>query len=150
MSVALTGKDTTIIDGRILTDFADGDTAMLDFPNNLMESVNGKNGNTIYAANSTGKVVTITLRVLAGSADDKYLNSRMQEFINDPAAFILIEGEFIKRVGDGQGNVNDIIYTVQGGVIQKLPNAKENVSGDTEQSVSVWQIQFANTERKVA
>lgn len=150
MSVALTGNDTTILQGRILNDLADGDAVNLDFPNNLVESKVGKNGNTIYAFNSTGKVVTVTIRTLAGSDDDKFLNAQMNEYINDVAAYILLEGEFIKRVGDGLGNVNNIVYKVEGGVVQKFPNAKENVEGDIEQSVSIWQILFANADRSVS
>ncbi len=150
MSVSLTGNDTLILDQRILADLADGDTAALDFPNNLVEAKVGKNGNTIYAFNSTGRTTTVTLRVLTGSADDKYINSRMVEFLNDPASFVLIEGEFIKRVGDGAATVTEIIYRMRGGVVQKLPNAKESVEGDIEQSVAIWQIVFANTDRIVA
>lgn len=149
-SVSLTGNDTVIVDGRILADLADGDTAALDFPNNLAEAKVGKNGNTIYAFNSTGRTVTATVRVIRGSADDKFLNSRMNEYINDSAAFLLLEGEFIKRAGDGQGNVTNDIYRLRGGIIQKMPATKENVEGDTEQSVAVWQVVFANTDRVMA
>ena len=88
MSVALTGKDTTIIDTRRLTDFATGDVVLIDAPNNLVEVKQGKNGNAIYAYNATGKQVTATIRVIRGTADDKYLAARMQEYINDPAAFV--------------------------------------------------------------
>lgn len=150
MSVSLTGNDTIKIDTRILADLANGDTAVLDFPNNLVESDTGKNGNTIYAFNASGKKVTVTIRTILGSADDKYLNGRMAEYLIDPAGFVLILGEFIKRTGDGQGNVTDVIYKLEGGIIQKLPNTKENVAGDVEQSVSVWQLEFANTSRLVA
>ncbi len=150
MSVSLTGNDTIVLDARILADLADGDTAMLDFPNNLVEAKVGKNGNTIYAFNSTGRTVTVTVRVIRGSEDDKWINGRMVEFVQDPAAFLLLEGEFIKRAGDGAGNVTSDIYRLRGGVVQKLPGAKENVEGDTEQSVAIWQIIFANTDRILA
>lgn len=150
MSVSLTGNDTAIIDGRILNDLADGDTVSLDFPNNLVEAKVGKNGNTLYAFNSTGRTVTATIRVIRGSADDKYLNGRQVEYIRDSAAFVLLEGEFIKRAGDGAGNVVNDIYRLRGGVVQKLPNTKESVEGDTEQSVTIWQILFANTDRVIA
>lgn len=150
MSVSLTGNDTVKLDERILADLANGDTAVLDFPNNLVESDNGKNGNVIFAFNASGKKVTVTVRVLTGSADDKYLNSRMNEYLNDPAAFVLFLGEFIKRTGDGQGNISETIYKMDGGIIQKIPNAKENVAGDVEQSVAIYQMEFANTERLIA
>lgn len=147
MSVSLTGKDTIIIDSRILNDLGTGDVANLEFPNNLVEAKTGKNGNVIYAYNASGKVTNVTLRVIRGSADDKYLASRMQEYINDPPTFILIAGEFIKRVGDGAGNITADIYTMKGGVVQKIPGGKENVEGDTEQALSIYVIVFANTDR---
>ncbi len=155
MSVSLTGKDTLSIGAtagvlRIFADFADGDVATLDFPNNLLETKTGKNGNTIYALNSTGKVATLIIRVLRGSSDDKFLNAQMNEFLLDVAAYTLMEGEFIKRVGDGLGNVTNDVYRVSGGAVQKLPNAKDNVEGDTETSVTIWQIVFANTDRSIS
>lgn len=146
-SAALTGNDTIIIDARIMRDFADGDTVVLDFPNNLAETIVGKNGNMIVAYNASGKTVTATLRILRGSADDKYLNGRMQEYINDPAAFVMLEAEFIKRAGDGKGNITAEVYKLEGGTFQKPPATKENVSGDREQSVSVYALTFANSQR---
>lgn len=152
MSVSLTGKDTIAIGSRglalrIMVDLADGDTGVLDFPNNLVEAKTGKNGNTIYAFNSTGKVVTGTFRFMRGSADDKYLNSEMNRYLLDQAAYTLLDGEVIKRVGDGEGNVTSDVYSLDGGIIQKMPNAKENVEGDIEQAVTIWQFIFANSDR---
>ena len=147
MSVALTGKDTTIIDTRRLTDLGTGDVVMIEAPNNLVELKQGKDGNAIYAYNASGKQTVATLRVIRGSADDKYLAARMQEYINDPAAFVLISGEFIKRTGDGAGNITNEVYTMDGGVIQKMPGTKENVEGDTEQAVSIYTLVFANSDR---
>lgn len=154
MSVSLTGKDTISIGSRglaprILADLADGDTGMLDFPNNLVEAKTGKNGNTIYAFNSTGVVGTMTVRTLRGSADDKYLNSEMNRYKLDPASYTLLDGEIIKRVGDGIGNVTNDVYSLDGGIVQKMPNVKENVEGDTEQAVTIWQIVFANSDRSL-
>lgn len=146
-SVALTGNDVAIIDSRILRDFADGDTVVLDVPNNLAEGKAGKNGNMIYAYNASGRIVNVTVRVLRGSADDKYLNSRLQEYINDPASFVLVAGEFIKRSGDGAGNITAETYRLDGGVFQKMPGGKENVAGDTEQAVAIYVITFANSQR---
>ena len=151
-SVSLTGQDSIIlgqngIAPRILNDLADTDTAMLEFPNNIVEAKIGKNGNTIYAFNSTGRQVNATFRIIRGSADDKYMNARYNEYLADRAAFPLLEGEFVKRVGDGSGAVTNDVYTMRGGVIQKLPTVKENVEGDTEQSVSIWNVMFTNVNR---
>ena len=132
MSVALTGKDTIAIGSRgasprIFADLADGDTGVLDFPNNLVEAKTGKNGNTIYAFNSTGAVCTLTVRVIRGSADDKYLNAEMNRYKLEPAAYTLIDGEIVKRIGDGLGNITNDVYSLDGGVVQKMPNAKEKM-----------------------
>ena len=152
MSVSLTGKDTIAIGSRglaprIFADLADGDTAVLDFPNNLVEAKTGKNGNTIYAFNSTGKVATASVKVIRGSADDKYLNAEMNRYLNDPPSYTLLDGEFVKRVGDGVGGITSDIYSLDGGIVQKIPVVKENVEGDTEQAVTIWQVIFANSDR---
>jgi hypothetical protein len=148
-TVTLTGKDTIVIDSRILADFADGDTCNIEFPNDLATEKAGKNGNMIYAYNAAGNIANVTLRVLRGSGDDKYLQSRLQEYINDPAAFVMVEGEFIKRLGDGAGNVVSDTITLPGGAFKKKPGAKENVAGDTEQAVSVYALVFANSQRAI-
>jgi len=154
-SVSLTGKDTISVGSqgatlRILSDLADGDTGVLDLPNDLVTGKVGKNGNTIFAFNSTGKTATLAIRTILGSADDKYLNAEMNSYLNDPAAYTLLAGEFIKRVGDGNGNTNNITYSMNGGIIQKMPVVKENVEGDTEQSIVVWTVFFANTARSIS
>jgi hypothetical protein len=147
MSVSQTGKDTVIINGRILRDLADADVFNLDFANDLVSAKVGKNNNTIYAYNSTGLTVDATMRIIAGSPDDKYLNSLLKSYVSDPASFTLISGEFIKRVGDGTGEVTNITYQLNGGVIKKMPNAKENVEGDVEQAIAEWVIIFSNADR---
>lgn len=147
MAVALTGQDVTVIDGRVFADFANGDVIMLDFPNDLVDMTQGKNGNAVYAFNSTGNIVEATIRVVRGSNDDKYLNSRITEFLIDRPSFVLFTAEFVKRVGDGQGNVAEEVYTMDGGVVVRYPTVKENVEGDIEQSVSVYMIRFTNADR---
>ena len=154
-AVALTGADTVSLGPagaalRIFSDFADGDVNVLDFPNNLVEAKTGKNQNTIFAFNATGKVCTLEMRVLRASTDDKYMNAEMNAYLLDPPSYVLLEGEFIKRVGDGQGNISNDIYRVTGGTIQKFPNAKDNVEGDTESAVTIWKVIFANTDRAIA
>lgn len=154
MSVALTGKDTIAIGARglaprILTDLADGDIGVLDFPNNLVEAKTGKNGNTIYVFNATGKIAIFTGRIIRGSADDKYFNAELNRYLQDQPGYTLIDGEFIKRIGDGEGNVTNDVYSMDGGIIQKMPAVKENAEGDTEQAIIIWQIVFANSNRGI-
>ena len=150
MSYALTGNDATVIDARVFNDFAEGDTVVIDYANNVAELKKGKNGNAIFAANAQGEVATAVLRLIAGSSDDKYMNSRLAEYRNDSAGFFLMSGEFTKRVGDGAGNISSIIHNLEGGMIQKVPGSKENIEGDTEQAVSIWTVVFSRGKRTVA
>lgn len=146
-SVALTGNDTIIINGRILNDLADADAATLDFPNDKAAAKVGKNGNVVYAYNATGKLCNVTLRIVRGSDDDKYLNALMIQQDANFAGTVLNDGEFIKKIGNGQGKVLKDIYIMSGGLFTKGVNAKSNSEGDTEQSVSVYSLVFANAPR---
>ena len=149
--VSLTGGDTFAFfragTPLIIDDFADGDNVMLEYPNNSVEVTPGKNGNVLYALNSTGVLVNVTLRILRGSTTDKFLNSRLAEYLIDPSAFILLDAEFIKRVGDGQGTITADTYRINGGVVRKPPSVKENVGGDTEQAVTIWEMTFGSSQR---
>src|SRR5689334_19733728 len=104
-SVSLTGNDTLVIAGIVISDMADGDWFTLVYDNDLANVKRGKNGNAIFAENSMGLVGTGVLRVLRGSADDKALDALLQQQLQDFSAFVLLDGQFTKRVGDGFGNI---------------------------------------------
>lgn len=148
-NVALSGKDTTKLNGRIFNDLVDGDCVILTFPNDLTTRKTGKNGNTIYAFNHTGKQVDVSMRVLRGSSDDKFLNELLGVYKNDPPRFTLLAGEFVKTIGDGSGAVISDIYSMNGGVFAKNIDAKENAEGDTDQSVAVYNFYFSNAPRTI-
>lgn len=149
MIVSLTGDDTIKINDRILVDFGDGDTAVLDFPNDRMNAKTGKDGNSIFSYNNSGRQVTFVLRLLRGGPDDIFLNNLLANLDNNPAAFTLLSGEFIKNIGDGQGNIKQDIYTMSGGTFKRGVNAKENTEGDTEQAISVYNLLFTNAPRSI-
>jgi hypothetical protein len=148
-SVSLTGADTVQVDNRLLNDLADGDAVKVSYPDELAKVKASKNGNTIYAFNETGRQVDVEIRVLLGSADDKYLTSRMQEMKSDFSGFILVTGAFSKRVGDGLGNISTVVYQLSGGVFKKQVEAKTSAEGDAEQSVAVYTIAFGNGNKSV-
>lgn len=147
--VALSGKDTIKINDRILNDLVDGDCVALTYPNDLTEIKTGKNGNSIYAFNNTGRQVDVVLRILKGSADDKFLNELLGVFKNDPPVFVLMSGEFVKKIGDGSGSTVSDTYSLSGGVFKKNVESKENAEGDTEQSVSIYTLGFSNAPRTI-
>lgn len=148
-SVSLTGKDVICLNGRVIHDFASGDIAKLSFDDDLVKVQAAKDGNIIYALNENGKMAKLELLLLLGSADDRYLNSLIASQNSDLSAFILIAGSFVKRVGDGQGNVKNVIYNTLGGVITRYPGASSNTTGATEQSVASWSLHFGNNTRAI-
>lgn len=149
MIVSLTGIDVIKINGRIIQEGADGDVAVLSFPNDLMNVKTGKNGNSIYAFNFTGQQCELSLRVIRGGADDQYLNGLLALMKNNPAAFSLMQGEFDKNIGDGQGNIKVDSYILSGGVFKKNVEVKENADGETEQSVSIYTMVYSNGPRTI-
>lgn len=146
-TVAMSGQDTIILNNRPITDLADGDCVALTFPNDVANVKTGKNGNSIYSFNASGKQSEVKLRVVRGSSDDKFLNGLFAQQDANFAGFVLLIGEFIKQIGDGAGNIGNDTYLMSGGVFTKAIEAKSNVEGDTEQSIAVWTIRFSNTPR---
>lgn len=147
---SLTGNDTVQINDRVFADFGDGDIVNLTYPNELVGVKTGKNGNSIYAFNETGKQADVEIRVLRASPDDKFLNSLKLGMEQDFASFSLLTGQFTKRVGDGQGNVSNEIYTLSGGVFSQSVDTRSNVEGDTDQSISVYRLKFTNAPKSIA
>lgn len=148
-TVALSGNDTAVINNRSLVDFADGNVIELTFPNEIAMVKTGKNGNSVYGLNETGKQCEMKMRLIRGSADDKFMNNLLQQQNSNFAGFPLMIGQFIKKVGDGQGNITSDTYITSGGVFTKQVEAKSNVEGDSEQSVAIYTLKFSNAPRAI-
>ena len=148
MSVsALSGNDTTTLNNRILSDLGDGDAVTLEYPNDIASVKTGKNGNSIYGFNASGKQADVKLRVIRGSSDDKFLNNLLAQQQANFAGFALLSGTFVKKVGDGAGNVLLDTYIMSGGIFVKQVHVKDNVEGDAAQSISEYHIKFSNSPR---
>lgn len=148
-TVALSGSDTIIINNRPLADLADQNCVELTFPNEIASVKTGKNGNSIYGLNETGKQSEVKVRVIRGSADDKFLNNLLAQQQANFAGFVLMIGQFIKKIGDGAGNIASDTYIMSGGVFTKQVEAKMNVEGESEQSVCIYTIKFSNNPRVI-
>lgn len=145
----LVSDGTLTLYDRVFNDFADDDISAITFPNDLVTVKTGKNGNTIYSKNEPGRNSSAVIRLIRGSADDQFLQTKLaqskQDFVSTELAF----GEFAMRLGDGQGNIVRDVYTLKGGVITRPVDGKENVSGDTVQGVSIYNVMFADTDRSI-
>lgn len=148
-SVAMSGSDTISINGKVLNDLADGDCVNLEPPNDIASVKTGKNGNSIYSLNETGKQMAVTIRVLRGTPDDRFLNGLLVQQQSNFAGFVLMNGEFVKKIGDGKGAIKSDTYLCSGGIFTKLVPAKNNVEGDSEQSVAIYMLMFSNAPRAI-
>ena len=144
---ALTGNDTVILNDRVIKDMADGSIVEIAYQNDRVGITTGKNDNTVYAENRTGSNAVLTLRVIRGSADDRWLNGLSILQNKDFPTFKLMNGSFTKRIGDGYGSLSYDNYVLIGGVFQRYPDAQENLQGETEQGSTVYTIIFAKAER---
>lgn len=144
---ALSGDDTLVITDIVLEDVANNDWALIRFEGQIADARNAKNGNAVFASDVSGLQAILEVRVLRGSNDDKSLDSMLQQQLQDFASFELMDGSFIKRMGDGSGNVTNDAYVLSGGIFQHIPDAKSNAEADTEQSISVYRMKFAYVQR---
>lgn len=147
--VSLSGNDTIQINNQVLQGLADQNVVELTFPNEIAQVKTGKNGNSIYGFNTTGQQCEVKVRTVRGSSDDQFLNNLLIQQQNNFAGFVLMTGQFIKKIGDGQGNITSDTYILAGGVFTKQVEAKSNVEGDTEQSISIYMLKFANAPRAI-
>lgn len=145
--VALSGNDTTILNNRVLNNLADGDCVMLSFPNEIATVKVGKNGNAMFGLNQMGQIAEVKIRVIRGSADDSYLNNLIVQQNANFAGTVLNVGEFIKKIGDGAGNITNDTYVMSGGVNSKNIEGKSNQEGDATQSVSEYNLRFSKAVR---
>jgi hypothetical protein len=148
-TVAMSGSDTVMINNRIFADLADGNCVELTYPNDVASVKTGKNGNSIYGLNETGKQAEVKIRLIRGSSDDKFMNSLFAQQQGNFAGFPLMLGQFIKKIGDGAGNVSSDTYIMGGGIFTKAMEAKMNVEGESEQSVVVYTMKFSNAPRVI-
>lgn len=144
---ALSGNDTVVLNNRTFADFADGNIVELTFPTDIAQVKTGKNGNSIYGLNTTGQQCEMKIRLVRGSSDDQFMNNLLVQQQANFAATVLMQGQFIKKIGDGSGNITSDTYIVSGGIFQKQVEATSNVEGDSAQSVSVYMLKFSNSPR---
>lgn len=149
MLKTITGDDTLVLYDRVIRDLSTDDVSTITFPNDLVTTRTGKNGNTLYAKNEEGNNADVVLRLSLGSDDDKFLNSKLESQNRDFTSFVLAEGQFVKKAGDGSGNITRSVYDLKGGVFSRRVDSKENVSGDTEQAIAVYNFRFAEAKRSL-
>jgi hypothetical protein len=148
-TTAITGKDVLVLAGRLILGLADGDNSALTHPNELFTVKTGKDGNSLYAYNATGQQGELVVRLVSGCSDDVFLNGLLKLMQADPAAFPLMPGQLVKRIGNGLGLVRNDTVIMLGGVFSKQVDRTSNAEGNTDQAVSVYTIRFGNVFRAI-
>jgi hypothetical protein len=146
-SVALSGDDTLVINNRVMNDLATGTYARITYANQIANIKTGKSNNAIFSDNPTGQQAKLELFVLRGSSDDKYLNNLKTQQQQGFASTVLNFGEYIKNIGDGQGNVTKDTAILSAGVFAKNVDGESNAEGDPNQAVAKYEIDFATAIR---
>lgn len=146
---AYTGQDIIKFNDRILKDFANGDVAIITYPNELHGMTNGKDGNSMAAHNEQGNIAELQLRVIKGSSDDKYFNSLIIAWKTHSSDFASSTAELTKVVSVDNGITNEV--TTLGFVIPaNNVETKTNTDGDTEQVVSVYRFRAGRSQRALS
>ena len=146
----LVGDDSFLInDYPLMADTSNGEIVTLSFPNELVTVTTGKNRNTIYAKNESGSQVDVECKLMRGSKADRFLNGLLANQENDFVGFPLMNGAFVKRLGNGQGKVTYDTYIITGMVFVKNPDVKSNTDGDGEQATITYNLKGALATRGI-
>lgn len=149
--LSYTGNDLIEFAGRNLTDFANGDVAVVTFPNEISSTSAGKNGNVVVARNEQGRVAELSLRIVRGSPDDKFINSLCKLWNNSPMDYEPVSASLTKMIKVDGSVTNDIMSLKFGFPTKTAPEVKVNVEGDVEQAVSIYSFRFViNDGRSLA
>lgn len=146
----LVGQDTIVINGRALSNLGYGKVVDISIPAALVEIESGKDGSAIYAMNQAGRQAEVKIRVLAGSADDVFLNNINESFKANFAGSTLVNASFVKRTGDGQGNITTTTWVLSGGAPGNAPADSWDVNGNTEQALMEYSYKFARATRQLS
>lgn len=146
-SMALSGNDSLTLNDYVFSDFSDENVVEVTFPSDIATVKTGKNGNSIFGLNETGKQCELKIRLIRGTADDSFMQNLLTQQQANFAGTILLQGQFVKKVGDGKGNITSDTYILGGGVYTKQVEGKSNVAGDTDQSIVMYMMKFATVYR---
>lgn len=153
MTDSYTARDTIVFEdyqGKwVLTDFADGTVAELTAPNDISSITTGYNGNGLGAHNEPGRQRALALRLVKASGDDKRLNKNYTLWKNKDLRFKPLKATFTKHVAHGDGSITKDTVDCFFGLPTGQPAQVQNTEGDIEQVVSVYSINFANSERSL-
>jgi hypothetical protein len=130
---------------RTFAELANNDAIVVAF-NDETGTMDALKGGAIFSINVAAKKATLTVRVVKAGSDDAWLNQRLNELLNQGTSAKSLNGSVIGNFGDGQGNLRKLTVTLTFGFVKKRPNARTNYSGDNEQAINEYTIDFGLSE----
>jgi len=144
-SITADSQYTSIINNRVLADFADEAYEQITYDEDQISVTVGKNGNTIYQVLPSGKKASIAYRIMIGSSDDVFFNNLLN--IQNTGVFTLLSGSSSKLQNDGAGGSKTITYTLEGGVITKGIESTMQSSDNKDVAVAAYNLTFRSVTR---
>ena len=145
--ISLAQNDTFQLNDSIISTFATGDSCKITSPNNLIETDVGKNLGGLIAYNAKGLIADCEMRLIMGGTDDQTLNAILGEEMSQK--LVPITASLSKAFVDSNGNAIYVVYNLYGGGILKAPEEMVSATGNIEQLVAVWKLQFTNWSRDI-
>lgn len=134
-------NDTIILNSRLITDLANESVMQITLPNDVIVRTAAKDGNVVFSVNEEGYRSEITLRVLLGSADDKFLNGLCLPSTGDITTAIAFPLIVTKIYGDGTGSQSKAQYTIENCMMTKTsPDYINSTTGDVNQGISEYSM----------
>jgi hypothetical protein len=145
-SVVLLSDDTIDINGTVLTALSNGTYSELTFGDELTTTEIGKNGNALITRKSAGQRGELSIRIMTGSADDKYLNNLLVSQMSKAPSFVPLTG-YAAKIMNVDGKPVTLTYTFSGGSFMKQVESMSTTEGSADQIVSVYRLRFAVVTR---
>ena len=132
---------TLTLNGRRFTDFQEGDTIVLEFPNPATSKRRGVDGNYVVSKTSNGDECNLTLNLLKATDDDSFLNDAVNQDLP-----VVLEGSlqagFIRNGSEGIDS-----YSLEGGSITTKPTHTTNTIEGND--LMTYVINVATARRSV-
>ncbi len=146
----LTNNPGDIIQLGTISSFKDTvekEVGFLDYHWTIVIERIGRDGFPLVSPDFKDRSGTLTLRLVTGSSEDKYLYNEITSYLNDPSSYSPIEGRILQRVG-GYNRVTTT-YKLSGGVVKGIPALSIKKVKNKEVVISEWTLSFCKIEREV-
>lgn len=133
-----TAEGTLTLNGRVFTDFPEGDAVSISFPNERTSQTQGTDGNTVAKKRTDADNGLLTINLLRNSADDAFLQNTLN------GGLVVFNGSYKRNfTRDGIDGVES--YSLDNGTM--LSTGDQTYSNTDGEEISSFTINFATALR---